>query len=61
MNDEKTLLRELGQLRRQAQTNPSNWVFCRIAELEGLLAAVREQTAWETAGTLISGLRSGGK
>ena len=61
MNDEETLVGELRCLKRQAQMDPSNWVFGRIAELEGLLAATKEKAAWETAGNLLAKFRSADK
>jgi len=37
---------ELDRLRREVQREPAHWAFSRIAELEGVLAAYREDRAW---------------
>jgi hypothetical protein len=47
---------ELRRLKAEATARPSHRVLSRIAELEGMLAAYREEAAHETARQLIQDL-----
>ncbi len=49
---------ELRWLKRQAQQYPSDWAFSQIAELEGMLAAHCEETAWVETNRLIRRLQA---
>ena len=51
------LREELRWLKRHATQYPSDWAFSQIAELEGMLAAQYEETAWVETNKLIKRLQ----
>jgi hypothetical protein len=44
---------ELRWLKVEVRRKPTHWAYSRIAEVEGMLAACREDTAWEETRTIL--------
>ncbi|MFA5530071.1 MAG: hypothetical protein WDA11_05315 [Thiohalomonadaceae bacterium] len=49
---------ELRWLKQVSHNKPSHWALSRIAALEGILAAYREQSAWEETQRILAKLNA---
>jgi hypothetical protein len=56
----RALAEELHWLKQQVRRHPTHWAYSRIAEIEGLLAAYREEVAWVETQKVIKKLQAGG-
>ena len=54
----QALTNELNWLKLEIQRKPTPWAYSRIAEIEGILAAHREESAWETTHKIIKNFRA---
>lgn len=53
------LAEELRRLKKQAQHHPTHWAHSRIAEIEGILAAHHEASAWGETRKILTKLQKG--
>ena len=56
----QALTEELRWLKQQVRRHPTHWAYSRIAEIEGILAAYREEAAWTETHKVIKKLQAGG-